>query len=286
MNSWSTRSRAAGQWGCSLLLAVALLAGCDRPGPESASEPPAPVVEAEAAVEAVPAEPTESQLQAASLLKAMAENLASLDRFSGKVRMGYEVVQQSGQKIEFGETRLVTLVRPDRLRVEELTSDGERSFVLFDGKQVTVFNADADVFAQAAQPAAIDDALVYFVRDLRMRMPMALLLSTHVGTDLPAMAREVDYVELTEVFGRPAHHIAGRTDAIDFQFWIAEGERPLPLRVVLTYRDAPGQPQFWSDFTEWNLKPQVTDATFRVPLPKSARQIPFAVQLSPKTDGG
>lgn len=289
MGTWSTRPAAAARWGCPILVAAVLFAGCSRSGSESASvgEPPSPGATAAATPAATAAAaPTESQIQAAALLKAMAGHIAGLDRFSLRARLGYEVVQQNGQKIEFGETRLVTLIRPDRLRVEEVASDGERSFVLFDGRQMTVFSADAGVYAQAPQPAPIDDALVYFVRDLRMRMPLALMLSTHVETDLPAMAREVDYVELTDILGKPAHHIAGRTDAIDFQFWIAEGEQPLPLRVVLTYRDVPGQPQFWSEFSEWNMNPRVTDATFRMSLPRDARQIPFAVQVPPAAGGG
>ena len=283
MRSGTNQSIAA-HLSCALLLAAALLAGCSRSGTDAAAPATAPEPAAAPTAETVTgtaelAEPTESQLEAAAILKEMAEHLASLKSFSCTSRQGYEVVQANGQKIEFGETRRISLARPDRLRVEEVSSDGRRNLALFDGKLMTVFNADAGVYAQAPQPAPIDDALVYFVRDLRMRMPLALMLSTHVGTDLPAKVLEVDYVENTEILGRPAHHVAGRTDAIDFQFWIAEGDDPLPLRVVLTYRDEPGQPQFWSDFTDWNTKPKLTGATFQLSLPKDAQQIPFVVQV-------
>jgi hypothetical protein len=53
-----------------------------------------------------------SELQAASILKNMSEYLAHADRYGVTIRDGYDVVQESGQKIEFGELRIVTVSRP------------------------------------------------------------------------------------------------------------------------------------------------------------------------------
>ena len=52
------------------------------------------------------------------ILKNMREYLAHAGRFSVTIRDGYDLVQESGQKIEFGELRVVTASRPDRLRIE------------------------------------------------------------------------------------------------------------------------------------------------------------------------
>jgi hypothetical protein len=236
---------------------------------------------------------TESQREASAILAAMSKYLAGLQSFTCNFRAGYDVVQSTGQKIEFGETRRVTMDRPNRLRVEEIASDGASDLALFDGRNMTVFNADRDVFAQAPQPGAVDDALVYFVRDLRMRMPLALLLTTHLPTELAQRVKSVDYVESTDIYGVPAHHIAGRTDSVDFQFWITEGEHALPLRVVLTYWQSPGEPQFWANFSDWHISPKLANGTFEFTPPKGARQIAFAVQVprpndpprSPASDG-
>ena len=139
-------------------------------------------------VQAADAPPrTESQLQAAAVVKSMVEYLAVLTAFSCTSANRFEAVQANGQRIEFGETRRIALARPDRLRIDEVASDGTSDVALFDGKQITVLSADDNVYAQAPQPPSIEDALVYFVRDLRMRMPLALLLSTHVRTELPGL---------------------------------------------------------------------------------------------------
>jgi hypothetical protein len=234
---------------------------------------------AQEAVAPVPAT-TESQREAAALLQAMAEYLAGLESFRCTTTNGYETVQANGQKIEFGETRQIFLARPNRLRLEEVASDGVRDLTLFDGKQITVVSAGFNVYAQAPQPPSLEDALVYFVRDLRMRAPLALLLSTHVSTDLREIAKSVDYVESTRIDGKDAHHVAAQSESVDFEFWIADGNKPLPLRVVITYKTAPGQPKFWSDISSWKTKRRISDKTFELELPEGARQIPFAVQLS------
>jgi hypothetical protein len=228
-----------------------------------------------------PAPPlTESQRRASAILTAMASHLAGLQSFSVDFRDGYDVVQASGQKIEFGETRRITLARPKQLRVEEIASDGQLDLALFDGTTITVFDADTNVFAQTPQPGSIDDALVYFVRDLRMRMPLARLLSTRLPDEWPKRVITIDYVESADIGGVKTHHVAGRTDSVDFQYWIKDGAHPLPLRVVLTYVNEPGQPQFWANFSDWNTNPKLTPTTFDFARPADASKIAFATQVA------
>jgi hypothetical protein len=223
---------------------------------------------------------TESQREATALLQAMADYLAGLEFFRCTTTNGYETVQPDGQKVEFNETREIFLARPNRLRVEEVSSDGFSDLTLFDGRQITVVSAGFNVYAQAPQPPSLEDALVYFVRDLRMRAPLALLLSTHVRTDLLELAKSVEYVERTKIGRKDAHHVAAQSESVDFEFWIADGRKPLPLRVVITYKTAPGQPRFWADISNWQTDRELSDKRFQLALPEGARQIPFAVQLS------
>lgn len=221
----------------------------------------------------------ESQRQARALLASMANNLANLKDFTVTMHADYDVVQPSGQKVEFGETRRIVMARPDRLRVEEIASDGRQDLTVFDGRNVTVFDADTNAFAQAPQPGTVDDTLVYFVRDLKMRMPLAQLLTTRLPDEWPKRVRTVDFVETTDVRGVATHHVAGRTDTIDFQFWITEGENPLPLRVVITYVKAPGQPQFRAALSDWNTSPTLATDVFKFKEPSGAHRIAFAAQV-------
>src|SRR5688572_23940137 len=69
---------------------------------------------------------SESQASARAILKRMSETLAQAKAFSVRARAYYDVVQRSGEKVEFTDTRRVTVSRPDRMRVESERSDGSR----------------------------------------------------------------------------------------------------------------------------------------------------------------
>ena len=222
---------------------------------------------------------TESQAQAGAILKRMAEFLAGVQRFSVSLRGGYDAVQMSGQKIEFGDLRKVTLSRPDRLRMEGQRSNGTKSLTVFNGKEIVLIDETSNVYATAPQPGGLDETIFHFVRDLGMRLPLAVLLVSQLPAELKDRVRTVDYVEKTTIHGPAAHHLAARTDTVDFQIWIADGETPLPQRVVITYKTAKGEPQFWAQFSDWNLAPAIEDSTFVAKPPDGAQKVAFAAQL-------
>jgi len=217
--------------------------------------------------------------EAKAILMGMAEFMAKTQSVSVDVRDSYDVYQESGQKIEFSEMRKITMVRPDRFRVEVEESDGDKSMVLFDGKELTISSPNRKVYAKTQKPGSIDDAIAYFVRDLGMKLPLSVLMQTTAPKELDQRTQRLDYVENTSIFGTPAHHLAGRTESIDYQLWIEDGDRPLPLRLVLTYRKEKGQPQFRAQFSNWNLSPEAPSSLFEFVPPSGVQQIAFHAQL-------
>lgn len=235
------------------------------------SQQPAPVKKAPVV--------SESQAQASAILMRMAEYLGGAQAFSVSLRGGYDAVQESGQKIEFGETRNIVLSRPDLLRVDGQTSDGRKTLTVFNGKEIMLIDTAHNAYATTPQPGGLDQSIVHFVRDLGIRMPLAVLLVSQLPAELKGRVRSIDYVEKTTLYGAPAHHLAARTDTVDFQVWVADGDKPLPQRVVITYIKVKSQPQFWAQFSDWNLAPTITDSTFSVKPPEGAVKIAFATQL-------
>jgi hypothetical protein len=175
--------------------------------------------------------------------------------------------------------RKVTLSRPDRLRMEGERSDGVKTLTVFNGKEIVLIDETSNVYATAPQSGGLDDTIVHFVKDLGMQLPLAVLLVSQLPAEVKARVRSVDYVERTNIHGSPSHHLAARTDMVDFQIWVADGDRPLPQRVVITYRQAKGEPQFWAQFSDWNLAPAVDDSTFLAKPPDGAQKVAFAAQL-------
>src|SRR6266446_8778695 len=227
-----------------------------------------------------------SELQAMPVLKNMSEYLAHAGRFSVTVRDGYDVVQESEQKIESGELRKVTvscpdrLRRPDRLRIEVERSHGQKDLVIFDGKDMTIYTANHNIYATTSRQRTLDQAIKYALDDLKIRMPLALMFLSTLPSELDDFGVSADYVEKTTITDVPCDHLAVRTaGGVDFQLWVAQGDKPLPRRIVITYKDENGQPQFWADLSNWNLAPDVSDALFAFTPPNGAERIQFLTEV-------
>ncbi|MET0981345.1 MAG: DUF2092 domain-containing protein, partial [Telluria sp.] len=163
--------------------------------------------------------------------------------------------------------------------IEGTRSDGAKVLTVFTGKEVVLVDYASKVYATAPQPGTLDETIVYFVRDLGIRLPLAAMLMARLPADLQERITSVDYVELTSMHGAPSHHIAARAATVDVQMWVADGAQPLPQRVVLTYKEEPGQPQFRADFSQWNLAPQINDAVFAAQAPAGLQKVAFAARL-------
>ena len=214
--------------------------------------------------------------RAMAVLQRTTAVLSQAQGFSVTLDIGFDAVQDFGRKIEFGETRQIVLRRPDRLRVDTTTRAGAQSTVLFDGKDITIVHPQENVYATAARPGSVDEAIAYFVQDLGMRFPLAEMMTSQLAQRLPDQVRVADYVEAASIAGVPCDHLALRGDETDMQVWVAQGQPPLPRRVVITYRHADGRPQFWAQFSDWNLAPAAPDALFTFTPPAGAAPIAFS----------
>ncbi len=116
---------------------------------------------------------SETENKAMTVLKRMADFVSQAERFSVTLDIGCDVVQDWGQKIEFGETRQIVVRRPDRLRVDTTGRSGKRSGVIFSGQEIAVFNVEDKVYATVAQPGTLDKTTAYFLTTKDNAAPLA-----------------------------------------------------------------------------------------------------------------
>jgi len=251
---------------------LAILAVAVTVGPVRAADPtPAPEVSAQ-------------DRAARVLLLGMADFMARAPAMSVTMRSSYDAIQADGQRIEFGERRRILMQRPDKLRVDVERSDGERGTVVFDGRWITAFKPAENVYARVEKPGTLDQALVYMVRDLRATLPLARMFTTGFPVDLDKRATSVAFVEECSLFDVPTDHVAVRSAEVDLQLWIAKGPEPLPRRVIVTYKNAPGEPQFRADLYDWSLPAKPDTAAFAFVPPAGAEQIMYLAPRTPADD--
>jgi hypothetical protein len=120
-------------------------------------------------------------------------------------------------------------------------------------------------------------------------MPLALteLFSVKHPFDIKTDVLSNEYLGESTLNGVECDEFAFRFPDTDLQIWIKAGDQPLPQRVVITYRDSPGQPQYKAQFSNWDLSSVLPDKLFKFVPPEGSRQIIFAAgsRNTENTDG-
>ena len=71
--------------------------------------------------------------------------------------------------------------------------------------------------------------------------------------------------------GVECDHLAFRTEEVDWQIWIAQGDRPYPCRYVITSTKIKGSPQYTVEVRDWKTGDEVASDNFSLEVPQGAR---------------
>ncbi|MBW2286942.1 MAG: DUF2092 domain-containing protein [Deltaproteobacteria bacterium] len=253
-------------WAATLVTAVLLTAppgwADAAPGGDESSEKKATT----AAIEA-------NTAAAKALLEQSADFLAAQPKFSFEAQTGFDSVQMNGQHLAFFENKKALVRRPNRLRVETDEADGDEHTFRFDGKQISIDLPGENAYVAVEKSGTIDEMTDYIVDDLEIPVPLHDFFSSNFYQAAQAGIVSGFYVDEATIGKRQCHHLAFRQIDVDFQIWIEDGDRPLPCSLVITYKKAAGQPQYWARFDDWNLSPRAGDKQFEFTPPKGAERL-------------
>ena len=211
--------------------------------------------------------------QAKTLMKAMSDYLGAQKAISVEYDTTLEVVTSQNQKLGLASSGTVTLNRPDKLRATRTGGFANVEFV-FDGKTLALLGKNANVYAQVEAAASTIDQLVDELRNKYHRpVPAGDLLMSDVYNQL--MPTVVDTKDLGSgvIGGVECDHLAFRTKEVDWQIWIAQGNRPYPCRYVITSTKVNRAPQYTIDFRVWKTGAEVASDRFSLQVPADAKQL-------------
>ena len=233
--------------------------------------------EAQARVEAYTADVVAS-------IKRAGDFLAAQESVSFQADIAYDVLQANGQMLEFGATRDYLMRRPDRLRIEAITRDGEVMQLFFDGQSILVDMPNEDAYIQIEKPGTFYAATRYLVDELGAPGPLNEFISENFAPGVEEQIESGFYVQRVLLDGQICEHLAWRSAKVDVELWVREGEEPVPCRVVITYRNAEGRPRFAADFHDWNFSPEVDDELFSFIPPESAERLQAQVVIREQSE--
>lgn len=151
---------------------------------------------------------------AKSMFKGMSDYLAAQKTMSFSYDTNFEVVTKDGQKLALASSGATTLERPDKMRATRQGGFADVEFV-FDGKTLTVFGKDANLYGQVDMPGSIDH-MVDEVRDTYHRpVPGADLLLSNVYDQLMPQVIDVKDLGSGVIGGVECDHLAFRTKEVD-----------------------------------------------------------------------
>ena len=223
-------------------------------------------------------EPVLSQ-EASQILARMTDFIAAAPAFSLVSDTGHEVMRKNGQLVEFGSRLTLTIQRPSQGIGRFESRNGEISIIVLDGKTLSVYVAIEDIYVYDAtqQPGDIDSSLEFLAKQMGVPRQLRNFFSKDLTASLGSAVKSGYYVGESMISGVLCDHLALRGEKEDLQVWIARGDEPVPRRIMITYRDLEGQPQFWAHFIEWDFSPDLSDTTFTFSPPKGAMRIDFFV---------
>ncbi len=206
------------------------------------------------------------------LLKAMSDYLAAQQAISFAYDATLEVVTKEDQKLALASSGTVVLNRPDKIHATRSGgfADVEMSF---DGKTLTLLGKNLNIYAQEDVPGTID----HLIDELRVKhnrpLPAADLLSPNSYEVL--MLDVVDTKDLGSgvIGGVECDYLAFRKNEVDYQIWIAQGERPYPCRYVITSKLIAGGPQYTIQIRDWKTGDEVAATDFSFKNPTDARKV-------------
>lgn len=211
------------------------------------------------------------EAQAKALFKAMSDYLAAQKAISLEFDSNLEVVTKENQKLGLASSGTVTLNRPDKIRATRMGGFANVELV-FDGKSLTLLGKSKNVYAQVDAPGTIDH-LVDELRDKYQRpVPAADLLMSDPYNQLMPLVVDTKDLGSGVIRGLECNHLAFRTEDVDWQIWIAQGDRPYPCRYVITSKKVAGFPQYTIDVRAWKTGAEVASG-FSAEIPAGAQKL-------------
>ena len=210
--------------------------------------------------------------KAAEILSRMCTTLQKSKAFRFHVVITFDEVLESGLKLQQWGTIDVAIRRPDGIRVERKTDVQHRRLV-YDGKAMNVLDVGKNMYGSTPAPGTIDAALDDVAQRFGVTVPFADLMFSDPYAVLTQDIIAGSYVGVSTFRGVSYDHLVFSHADLDWQVWLRQDERALPVKFLITYAERPSHPQYGGVFTEWDLTPRFEGGEFAFIPPEAAERI-------------
>jgi len=212
--------------------------------------------------------------QALAALDKMSAYLRSLNSFEIRSDTVTDAVLDNDQTVQFTGTVIYRVKRPNGFVISVADDRKVRQFN-YDGKSFTIFSPRLGYYATVPAPPTIRELLTNVSNRYGLELPLADLFRWGAKDDDRKYLTSGYVIGYAKINGLDADQYAFREGDIDWQIWIQRGNRPVPLKAVITDTSDPARPVFAATMS-WTINPTFNEATFAFKPPKDAKLIVMA----------
>ena len=202
--------------------------------------------------------------------------VGGLEQFGLVTQSTIEVVLDSGQKIQFNTAAAVAVKRPNMLYAARMGELVDQEF-FYDGKSLTLHDIDNGFYSTVQAPDTLEGMLDFARDSLDIVAPAGDFIYSNAYEILMEDVESAFVVGKSFIEGVACDHLAFSKPGTDFQVWIAQGDQPLPVKLVITSSDIQSAPQFSVLIREWDIVREVPEEKFAFDKPDDAQAIDFII---------
>lgn len=212
------------------------------------------------------------ETDARNLLKSMSDYLAAQQAISFNYDASFEVITKEDQKLSLASSGSVTINRPDKLRATRAGGFADIELI-FDGDALTVLGKGVNVYTRIDVPGTIDHLIDQLRDRYGIPLPAADLLTSDANAVMMQDVNDVKDLGSGVIGGVECDFLAFRTDEVDWQIWIAQGDQPYPCRYAIVSKKVANAPQYSVQFRNWKTGGDVAEDDFQFVNTSDAKMI-------------
>jgi len=221
----------------------------------------------------LPPHAAEVEEDALKALKRMGAYLDTLKTFGLTANTTLDVVTNDGQRLQLDGVTDYKVRRPNGFVIDMKSDIKSRRFV-YDGKKFTVYAPELKYYSTVDAPGTNAATLDAVYDKYGISLPLEDLF--HWNGDKTREDKLISgfVVGPATIDGVPTEHYAFREKDMDWQIWIAKGDKPLPKKLVIIDRTDPTGPTYVARMA-WTENPQLTQQDFNFTPASDAKPIKF-----------
>ena len=208
------------------------------------------------------------------LVQNMTRFMNSLPQFYVSGTAYYDKVYQDNDKIQYSMDFDYYVKRPGEFQMD-LEGLNQNKQILFNGKNLTMYDEDKAVYGVIDTPPTIDAALDKAAKEYGLSLGLLdVARSDFAATVLDDVVKSA-YIGMMDVGDIPCHSVAFAKKDRNIQLWIEDGDKPFLRKVVITFKNNPAMPAWIVEISDWNLSPELPDGWSTFVVKPGMKKIEF-----------